>query len=609
MATQSTAGGNIYQTTDDTRSHQAFSKEIAVNRDARDAEVKATAQKALDTANGYGVLINTARSDAREAIDTANAATADADNAVARVGNLETMAGFAAGDITDANVALHINQASSQARSAVDVAAAEVTATRGPAVVTDYGRATLQSVFNVAVAGDVVGIRNPWTITAPITVSKPLTIRCVHNGKITTTGDVHAFDVTASGVTFEKVTIAGNGSATAGTASAIRAVGSEPNPILGLTVRDCTIRSFNKYAIEGVSVRDFTITRNVIEDIAYAGVMLTSPKGGVITDNTVRNIVQPSGFVNSYGIAVTRNGSQSLEMSPRASDVVISGNLIDGVPKWEGIDTHGGENLTITNNILKNVWIGIAMVPGVNESGVDTYAPRNITITGNSIDSGRTDGTARANIQLIGCTTTVDNVVEYATGVITGNTCIRGGTQNTSAQAAIFVQTTRGAVVSANVIIEPSPNAINLSSNNQGALVMDNTVIDAWTTNSSICAIVYVPSVHQTATIQGNKAIRGAKAATKVNDRGLALSSALAWPDVNIQYQGNDFRACNLPIIDSPLNQNITEQRMEARRLSFYPGITPVTRQSVLPAATDAASTQALVNDLRAKLIALGLVS
>lgn len=42
-------------------------------------------------------------------------------------------------------------------------------------------------------------------------------------------------------------------------------------------------------------------------------------------------------------------------------------------------------------------------------------------------------------------------------------------------------------------------------------------------------------------------------------------------------------------------------------KISFY-GITPVVQASIAAAGTDTTTTQALANDLRTKLIALGLV-
>ena len=51
----------------------------------------------------------------------------------------------------------------------------------------------------------------------------------------------------------------------------------------------------------------------------------------------------------------------------------------------------------------------------------------------------------------------------------------------------------------------------------------------------------------------------------------------------------------------SGLGQSATD------KISFY-GVTPVVQATLAAAGTDAATTQALANDLRTKLVALGLV-
>jgi hypothetical protein len=163
--------------------------------------------------------------------------------------------------------------------------------------------------------------------------------------------------------------------------------------------------------------------------------------------------------------------------------------------------------------------------------------------------------------------------------------------------------------VSKNRVVNPSPNGVLLNNNNQGTLVLDNTVVDSWATATAFTAAVYVAGVNQSITVQGNRAVRADKTATLINNRGLFLATAATAATVFVQYGSNHFKDCTNPLIDSVSTQNITEQRMEARKISFYPGITPVTRQAVAAAATDAATTQTLVNDLRTKLIALGLLS
>lgn len=476
--------------------------------------------------------------------------------------------------------------------------------------VDDRGYATLQEAVDATPAGGRLDISRAWTLTVPVIITKPLRLSCVHEGFITTSGaGTHGFVVTANDVTFDRVRLTGTGADVAGTASAIRAAGSEASPIRNLAILNCSIRDFNKYAIEATSIREFTISGNVIENIAYGAIMVLAGINGHITANTIKNLVQPAGFVNSYGIAMTRNSGQNLDLSPRSSDIVCSGNIIDGVSKWEAIDTHGGENLTIINNRITNAFIGIALVPCRNEVGNATYAPRNIIVASNLLDSGKIDGTARAGIQLIGCITTVDNVVEYASAIISDNIVRNFGTENTGAQAGIFLQATRGAIVSKNRVVNGSPNGLNLNNNNQGTLVLDNTFIDSWTNTAAFTSAVYVAGLHQSITVQGNRAVADGRTAKLVNNRGLFISNALSSPDVTVQYGSNHFNACTLPIVDSPANQKITEQRVEASKISFYPGTPPVTRQSVAAPATDAATAQTLINDVRAKLIALGLLS
>lgn len=473
----------------------------------------------------------------------------------------------------------------------------------------DRGFLTLQAAVDGTPAGGTLEIRRAWTITAPVNITKAMRLTCGHGGTVTTSGaSTHGFVVAASDVTFDRVTLIGTGASSAGMASAIQAIGTEATPIRRLTILNCTIRDFNKYAIEVTSVRDFTLNNNLIENIAYGAIMVLAGVKGCIVSNTIKNLVQPTGFVNSYGIAMTRNWTLSLDQSPRSSDILCSGNIIDGVTKWEAIDTHGGENITITNNKVTNAYIGIALVPSPDQSSAKSYAPKNIIVTNNLLDSGKMDGTARSGIQLIGCITTVDNVVDYASGIVSDNIVRNFGTQNTGAQAAIFLQATRGALVSKNRIINGSPNGVNLNNNNQGAMVLDNTFIDTWTTTASFTACIYVAGLHQSVTIQGNRAVRADKTASMINNRGLFVSTAVSSPDVTIQYGSNHFNDCTLPLIDSPATQNITEQRLEARKISFYPGIAPSAQQTVAGPATDSATTQALANDLRAKLIRLGLI-
>lgn len=591
-----TPEGNIFAQTDAEAATASFSEKEAKNRDELDRYTKVTAEKALDTAKGYAALISTARSDA-------STAKADAANAVDRVENLETLGGVAPGDVNDANAALHINQPGSQTRTALDAVTVQTISERASAVITDDGYATLQAVVDAAAPGDTVEIRQAWTITAPVTVSKPLTIRGARSGKVTTSGNVHAFEVTASDVTFDSLWISGNGGNVAGTQAAIRGIGSAAFPLLRVAVRNCQITSFGKYGIEGEHWHSAIIEDNRITTVAYAGIMLTSPKGGTIARNTIRDVTQPSGFVNSYGISVTRNSAATLTDSPRAADVFITGNTVDGVPKWEGIDTHAGENIVIKDNIVRNTNVGIALVPGVNSSGVDTYAPKRIKVLNNTIASTVTTGIRSIGIQLVGCVATVDSVTEYADAVIQGNTVDGHGQHDTANTGAIFLQATIGTVVTGNVLTEAGLNAIHATHNNKTLTVDNNTAVDTWSDSLSYTSMLRVSSHHNTIKFGGNLVVRANKTATTVNARGLFVSTGLN--NVSIQWGDNDMNATTLPKIDGGLSFS----RMGGTKLAFTDAGTPVTRPALAAAATDEVTARALINQVRTALINYGLTT
>lgn len=472
----------------------------------------------------------------------------------------------------------------------------------------DLAFSTLELALAATPSGGVLEIRKAWSRATTFTVNKAVTLR-FRGGSITQTADTPAITITANDVSIEAPVLTGLGGSTSGTGAAISSVATVGSPRSGIRIVGGIIDGWRKYGIYLEQVTDFWIERVTVKNIAYGAIMVLSGFRGIIRANSVLNVIQPTGFVNSYGIALTRSSAQNLTDAPRSDNILVDNNIVDGVTNWEGIDTHGGTNLIISNNVVRNVFIGIAMVPCPDTSGNDAYAPLGIIIKGNSVESGKTDGSARAGIQLIGCLgATVDTVVEYATGVITNNKVVGFGVENSSNQAAVFIQATKGSIIANNRVVNSSPVAIGLTNNNQGTMVLDNELVDTWTTGTSFTACVYVSSAHQSVVVRGNRAVRADKTATLVNQRGLFIAAALT-TDIAIQYEANHFKDCTIPIVDSPTTQNFTEQRMEARKLSFFPSVPPVTRRTLPVAATDATTTQTLANALRQALIDLGLGS
>ena len=413
---------------------------------------------------------------------------------------------------------------------------------------TDTNYATLELALAATPVGGTLNIYGTWTRTTPFVVNQACTVRGGCGGSITaTTG--HAVTVTANSVTLDGLTLIGTGAATEGTARAVSAVGTVGTPVDRLTVRNCAITGWSEYGIYAEQVTNFIFDANLISTIAYAGIMVLSGIGGKITGNKVTTITQPTGLTDSYGIAMSRVSTTSLAVSPRSSDIECSGNTVSGNPLWEGIDTHGGQRLTITGNKVLGCYIGIALVHGNNTGGVASYAPLDIICSGNTINSQVSNGTYSNGIQISGAGVTAGSPVESATGIITGNTIIDHGLDSAtpaSSDGGILAFFTAGVVLSNNRVVRGATCGIQIYHTNAGLIVSGNTIEDAWSNLAAYTMDVRIRSTYNTPTLSGTSIIRGAKTATIVNAWGLWVDSSTN--NTVIDGGGNGWAAAVAPI-------------------------------------------------------------
>lgn len=251
-----------------------------------------------------------------------------------------------------------------------------------------------------------------YKLSGPINIAKAVTIE---GGEFLphTTGrglNITASDVTIRGSKFTS-TSAANPDASH---QIIAAVGTSSAPLRRVTVDKVTIDKSRHHGVwlewcEDIKVRDCQIA-----DFQYSGVMLISVTRGEVSGCIIRNALQEGTLVNSYGIAATDLVNTS---AGRSRDILITRNIVDNIPKWEGIDTHGGERITITDNVITRCYDGISAVGG---SSSRVSAPRSVVISGNTIDSMGISG-ARSGIRFYGITGG-----EQATGLI-GSNQVRGG--------------------------------------------------------------------------------------------------------------------------------------------------------------------------------------
>lgn len=229
-----------------------------------------------------------------------------------------------------------------------------------------------------------------YKINAPLTLTKPVQLEEIN---FNANNDGSTISIESDDVRIKNVNITGRGTA-AGVIHDqrfITSTGASGNQILNTVIDGCHLKGCQGSHMWLDWMKNFVIKDNIIENGHYAGVMMISPRDGFIHNNIVKNLVQGGELVNSYGITVTDTGNTRAD---RAENIVIDSNIIDGVLNWEGIDTHGGKNIQVVNNTIKNCRTPIAITTGnVNR----VTPPEQCIVANNYVERGNA-GTETAGI-------------------------------------------------------------------------------------------------------------------------------------------------------------------------------------------------------------------
>lgn len=364
------------------------------------------------------------------------------------------------------------------------------------------------------------------TLTVPAgTVLRNGFIRCTGTGKT-------IINVTGNDVTIDGVSIIGrHATATASNSEfGIVAYGaSAASPMTGLTIQNCSVELVGKNAIDLKWVTGFRIVNNDLGDLGYSGIAVLSGINGEISGNRIENVLaSPTFSSNGYGIIMSRNPSSNLTTDPRSQNIRVFGNHVQGIP-WEGIDTHGGADLTIHQNHVYGCTVGIAIGSCPNGLGDYTYAPLNIDVSGNIVDSLVNDGSFSTGILFTGApgAASTDPAVEYGTGKIAGNIVRRHGDQSNNLQGAIMFRSTSALVVADNMVDQPAPYGIVGYYDNRNYVVTGNTITDAWSTSVNSAGSVATRGENNKGLVTGNAArTTGVKVATYLNVMGINASTS-----------------------------------------------------------------------------------
>jgi len=295
----------------------------------------------------------------------------------------------------------------------------------------------LQAALDAVPSGGEYVIDRAWTRSRSLVVRRPLRLRFTGTGALRMTTGSSALLVQVSDVEVVDAVITGAGADSGGLGHGIAVMGLRGAPLHGIAVRRGHFRDIPHDGVHLEYCDRFEITGTTMERLGYAGIVGVGVVDGTIDSNTVRDVRQPARRVNSYGISLTRDARYAPAEARRSARVRVTGNRVDGVPAWEGIDTHAGEDIEIRGNVVTGCRVGIAAVP--------------------SKDPADREQTSVAPIGLV----IADNTVTRSPGLAPGS--------------AIIV--TRGMVVARNRIEASVDNAVCLAHSNASVAVRGNRIV------------------------------------------------------------------------------------------------------------------------------------
>lgn len=302
-----------------------------------------------------------------------------------------------------------------------------------------------------------------YRINTGLTIAKALTV-WGYGAKINTgTSQIAAITITASNVSILGLEIEGGGNGSFNTnGKLIVATGTDngaavaPTYITGITIRDCELYEAGRCAIRLDYVRKATIENNDIHDIGYSGGEIQSSldvdwSGGFIKD------VTPGTSSNMYGIYVSRINDADLVRYPICERITISRVHLEDI-EWEGIDCHGGNDISFLYNTLNNCGntnAAIAFIHADNNASVPIAGVSNGVAIGNVVRGAQRYGIATStmggtsirhtgivisgnSLHNIGLSSTSDNIGGIRIGSVVGGT-VSGNTLSYCAPYGVIV--------------------------------------------------------------------------------------------------------------------------------------------------------------------------
>ncbi len=395
---------------------------------------------------------------------------------------------------------------------------------------------TLQGALTAAAGKVLTILPGSYSLSSTLTVPAGTTIEAYG---ATLTWNVQTTGLSlGSGVRVFGGTYVGPGGATyADAGRAIQCSGTpsgnpstQPTFVDGPLIRDVTIRNWGGYGVLLEYCREARVLDNVIETVGYAGIGGASVEDAWIERNRIDDVAG-TGAPDTYGIFCDRREGTLIQY-PQSKRVRIASNIVRNVRAWEGIDTHGGEDIEIVHNHVEGCRFGIVVVGAEDSNNVRQFGARRVKIAHNTVI-----GSTRGAAITLGGANVLNIVNDHAEDCqIVHNIITGGGSDGDSDEGSIRVYATKRLLVEGNQLNKPRRIGIHVVFENLDVVVQNNVIVDCCDDIAASPAHIRVTGNNSKGAIVGNTNIfRDTAAATNVSVVSIEVAGELTDLDLTIR--------------------------------------------------------------------------
>ncbi|MDN5310619.1 MAG: hypothetical protein PWP14_2013 [Methanolobus sp.] len=257
-------------------------------------------------------------------------------------------------------------------------------------------------------------------------------------------------------------------------------------------IMENTFRNFGDYGLYISTLSPLhhstriTIKDNQFLDYGYCGIMIGKQASQIfVEDNLFKDINTRKINPNSYGVALAK-GSTAYSYSEY---IYIRNNVVENNPMWEGIDSHGANNVYILNNTVINCKVPIAASYQTSE-GTYPLPLHTIVITGNYVKGNmNSPDKQHSGIHVLGAR---NNAGPHMNVTISDNIIEDVNSWLVSDDGGIVLRDVDGGTIKNNTISGVGGTGINL--NNANNLVLeDNKVKNIKRISGSTLGVEMIP--------------------------------------------------------------------------------------------------------------------